>query len=174
MALRNRTNEFKNMREKFNGNKSESDSVELLENLDKSDYQNNIVISNKGNLSQTKLTQSDYIIELDKKLKENENKIKKKIIELGELQTKRLMVNFTNDEKSQEDEIEHKIKCIHEDIESNRKIISKANNIKNIDDRFKKNLIESHVIKNQNLVTVLRQKQQDYLHLWTIKTPIYK
>ena len=164
MALRNRTNEFKNMRDKNNGNKFESDSTELLGNFNLSDNQRD---KDNFNLSKSPSksigSDSDYIISLDKKLKENEEKIKNKILELEILQKKRLMVNFTDDEKSQEDKIEQMVKYIRDEIELNSKIILKLNGTKDVNDVFKRNLIESHVIKNQNLVKLLRQKQQDYL-----------
>ena len=108
------------------------------------------------------LSNSTKILELDSKLKSNCDKIQKEIIQLEKLHTQRLMVNFVDDEKAQEQNIEQYFLHIKELLDENNKFINTISLI-NIDERVKENFLMHHATQQKNLIAKLRQSQKSYL-----------
>ena len=161
MASRNRTHDFKKLKESYNNDFS-SDTKYLLDNKNYSDFNNINNINNTNNTNNINNTNNN-IFDFDNQIKITKIKIEKQIEELIKLQNKRLMVNFTTDDDAMELKIENFVKEITNNIKIIQNNIVKASKIKNIDNVFKKNFIDAQSLSLQELITKLRKCQKTYL-----------
>lgn len=149
MALRNRTNEFKKIRENYH---NENSSLGV-ENLLKNKIETNIKYENKD----------DKINNYDKQIKTIKLNIESQIIQLKKLHNERLMINFILDEESQEIEIENQLNKIKSNIKMIQNIITKISIDDKIDNIFKKHYINNQTMSLQNIINNLRKCQKYYL-----------
>jgi len=150
MTFRNRTNEFKKLKELKNNHEFSLDSKYLLDNKNHSDITYN-------NINNNDINDLDYLIKITK------IKIEKQFDELNKLQNKRLLVNFISDDNEIEIEIDNFVKEITNNFKLIQNIIIKISKINNINNIFKKNFIDTQSQSLQELISKLRKCQKSYL-----------